>query len=501
IELAEAAGDAAEAEELTPAARRFLALAGDRALGLDTVQAEARLARALELTPLDSPERPEFLLRWAEVEFQAGRLREAADASDEAAASFRAWGDAEALARSLQLRSRVALQRGEGSHVALAAEAVDLLEIEAPGPALVAAYTQLTHAQSLAGLYAEAIASADRAGELAALLKLPEPARALSYRGNARARRGEADGIAEMERALVLLVEEGAGRDAAAVKGNIAIASYAIRGPGEALAAFEQAIAFSEERGLVEVAAHLESNCPLQLQELGRSDEALERIARCAVTLEAHGLTHPLIEPRAVELALRLARGEQGLGDEAEWLIETGRKAGSVDALSTAFASAAAALAGGEAQQEAAALLSELEQTPGTTGTVYYARHLPAMIRTALGIGDIGLAERLAGRLEAHYPVDEHGLCAARAEVAEALGDSGRAASLYAEAAQRWQEFGNVPERAYALLGQGRCLRALGEPAAEQPLREARKLFQSIGYKPALAETDALLNQVQAAAT
>ena len=51
------------------------------------------------------------------------------------------------------------------------------------------------------------------------------------------------------------------------------------------------------------------------------------------------------------------------------------------------------------------------------------------------------------------------------------------------------------PERAYALLGQGRCLAALGKPAAEAPLREARELFASMGYKPELAETEALVHQ------
>ena len=75
------------------------------------------------------------------------------------------------------------------------------------------------------------------------------------------------------------------------------------------------------------------------------------------------------------------------------------------------------------------------------------------------------------------------------------------AAALYAEAAERWREFGNVPERAYALLGQGRCLAALGQPEAQEPLREARELFASMGYRPALAETDALLEQTTAAAS
>ena len=57
-----------------------------------------------------------------------------------------------------------------------------------------------------------------------------------------------------------------------------------------------------------------------------------------------------------------------------------------------------------------------------------------------------------------------------------------------------------MPERAYALLGQGRCLAALGKPEAEEPLREARELFASMGFAPALAETEALLDATEAAA-
>ena len=70
---------------------------------------------------------------------------------------------------------------------------------------------------------------------------------------------------------------------------------------------------------------------------------------------------------------------------------------------------------------------------------------------------------------------------------------------MYTEAADRWRTFDNVPERAYALLGQGRCLVALGDSAAEAPLVEARDLFASMGYKPALAETEALLGESGAA--
>lgn len=50
------------------------------------------------------------------------------------------------------------------------------------------------------------------------------------------------------------------------------------------------------------------------------------------------------------------------------------------------------------------------------------------------------------------------------------------------------------------LLGHALPALSLGEPEAEEPLREARELFASLGYKPALAETEALLAQGEAAA-
>jgi hypothetical protein len=47
---------------------------------------------------------------------------------------------------------------------------------------------------------------------------------------------------------------------------------------------------------------------------------------------------------------------------------------------------------------------------------------------------------------------------------------------------------------------EGRCLVALEDPAAEQPLRQATELFSSMGYRPALAQTEALLEQTTAPA-
>jgi class 3 adenylate cyclase/tetratricopeptide (TPR) repeat protein len=499
LEFAEAAGDTTQAQELARPARRFLALAGERALGLDTAQAEARLSRALELMPSTEAGRPDLLASWADAVFQAGRPREAAQALDEALASLRARGDTEAAARALQLRSRVAQRLGEGRQVALAAEAVELLEQRSPGPALIAAYAQLANAQHIGGAYAEAIAAADRAVMLANELGQPEPARALGYRGFSRVYTEGHAGFAEMEHALELLVERGAGRDAAILQNNLGVARYPLEGPAASLESFETGIAFCEQRGLGESAAQLESNCPGLLVELGRPEEALERAARLAVVLEASGDTHSLTEVRTVELAGRVARGERTAPGDIEWVVETARTVGAADILALALSVASAALTS-RAPGRASSLLAELEQAAGTRDSVYYTRELASMLRTALVVGDPKLANRLAQGLKPRYPLDEHALCTARAQLAEATGDVVEAATFYAEAATRWQEFGNVPEYAHVLLGQGRCLLAAGRPAAEKPLREARKLFAAIGYKPALAATEALLEQTAAAA-
>jgi class 3 adenylate cyclase/tetratricopeptide (TPR) repeat protein len=499
LELSEAAGDIEQAEELVGPARRFLALAGERALGLDTAQAEARLARALELTPSEDVERPDLLVRWADAALQAGHPRKAAEALEQALASLRARGRTEAAARALQLRSRVAFRLGDGGMwLALATQAVELLEPEGPGPALVDAYTQLASARAVVGAYPEATAAADRARSLAETLGIREPARALGYRGYARVWLGDADGLDDMERALGLLVEEGAGRDAATVQNNLAIARYPLQGSARALADFEDGIAFCEQRGLAEPAGVLECNCPALLAELGRTEEALERAGRLAAVAEASGDAYVLIELRSVELANRFARGEREASPAgADWVVERARAIGTAEMIVVALGPAAAALAA-EAPERASALLAQLEQVPGARKTPYYSRQLAAMLRTAFATGDPDLAKRLAGGLEPRYPLDDHALCAARAQLAEHAGDHADAADLYAEAAARWQEFGNVPERAHALLGQGRCLRALGRPEAEEPLREARDLFAEMGYRPALAETEALLAQVAA---
>lgn len=102
--------------------------------------------------------------------------------------------------------------------------------------------------------------------------------------------------------------------------------------------------------------------------------------------------------------------------------------------------------------------------------------------------------------MEPIYPLHEMALATARALMAEHRGSHAESAELFTDAAERWEKFEMPWMRAQSLLGQGRCLLALGRGAeAAPPLQTAREIFESLGAKPALAETDALLAKALAA--
>jgi hypothetical protein len=143
--------------------------------------------------------------------------------------------------------------------------------------------------------------------------------------------------------------------------------------------------------------------------------------------------------------------------------------------------------------ERAAALIVELAGIPGAAVQQYYSTLLPAMVRTALAVGDISLAERLV-RVDQRFVYTRHACVAAAAAIAEAHGDLGAAADGYVDAAARWEAFGVVPERAFALLGRGRCLAGLARhEEATSVLRQAREIFHRLGAAPSLSEIDSLL--------
>jgi hypothetical protein len=229
-------------------------------------------------------------------------------------------------------------------------------------------------------------------------------------------------------------------------------------------------------------------------------DEALDLAADLAAQFEAAGNMGDLTEVRAIQTRILILRGQPArAAGWLDWLVTTTRDSGDPASIVLGFAAAAAGHAALGRLEPAAALLAEVDITPGTRATYYYAPWLPTMVRTAVDIDRVDLAEQPLTGVEPRHPYAQHALAAANAVIAEHHGHHHTAATAYADAAQRWEQFGVVPEQAHALLGQARCLIALGHTTEATPaLRQARTVFEQLQAAPALAEIDALLGPASA---
>jgi class 3 adenylate cyclase/tetratricopeptide (TPR) repeat protein len=498
LELAKVSGKTQDLDQLSASARRFLALAGDRALGLDSVGAEASYRRALELMPEGDPERPEIIVRLAEALMERARFAEAEACFAEASTGFLARGEVRAGALAMARRGLPLSRMGDPRNREIATEALELLEPLPPGPELVAVLAEEAGARLVIGELRRAVDTAERAISLAADLDLPEPARALGFRGSARASLGDAEGLTEMRRGIEVAESQGLGREGAVIRHNLANNLRPIEGPRSALNAWRETVAFSERRGIEEFALAGASGSLESLADLGWFDEALDLASTLAPRLEAAGDLATLLWIRSLTLSVHLERGElEGSSREVDWLEQSAREFADAQAFAFAFPPSARAAAEVGEPARALALLAELDRTANVRADGFYFSNLPGSVRTALALGDPGLAARLVSGLELVYPLTEFALASARALLAEHEGDRPAAAELFARAASGWEGFEMPVEHGYALLGRGRCLVVLGMLAEATPsLRRAREIFTPLGAKPALAQIDELLAQV-----
>jgi class 3 adenylate cyclase/tetratricopeptide (TPR) repeat protein len=500
LELARAAGDAERAAELEAPALRFLSLAGERALGLDTAAALASFERALALTPAEHPRRAEALARFGEAAFHAGRLAEAKDALEEAISAFQTAGDVREAARAMGTLGLVLRRLADPGWAELPAAAVALLEPLQPDPELVSALTELAVAEVLQGRAEAGLGYAEQALTLAERLGLGRPARALGFRAMARCNLGDRGGLDDFREAIVLATEAGQGREVAILHNNLGYALESVEGPAASLAVDRAGIAFAEARGLSEAAEGLTASTVDVLVATGEHKQALVLADELAGELEASGNVSDLASVRAVQARILTLRGQAGvMADTLDWLVTTAREAGQVDATIIKLTAAALARAALGQDEQAAALVAEIEASPDVRENMNYGANLPALSRTALALGNTQLAQRLATGLAPTTSYREHALTTVNAALAEAHGDLEAAAEGYADAARRWQSFGVVPEQAFALLGQGRCLVQLGRTTeASTALQRAREIFLALQAAPALAEIDELLQQATA---
>jgi tetratricopeptide (TPR) repeat protein len=142
-------------------------------------------------------------------------------------------------------------------------------------------------------------------------------------------------------------------------------------------------------------------------------------------------------------------------------------------------------------------LLEECAAIPPSARGVDFVLWIPVALRIALAMGRPDVAARLAAGLPATRTYDAGVLVLLDALLDERRGQHEHAAWHFAEASARWAELGVNYELGQALLGQGRCLSALGQVTqAAAALSSARVIFASLGARPAVADAEALLESL-----
>jgi tetratricopeptide (TPR) repeat protein len=489
IALARAAGEQDTVASLVPAAQRYALLAGEKAMGLDVTKALQHLSRALDLTPEAADDYRLVLSRWADAAFSAGDLPGAATALERVVALCRERDDVEGAADALDRLSTVHHYQADERALAEAEEAVALLEGH-PGPGLVTALAGLAGSHLVHGESAEVVAAADRALTLAAELGLPEPHKALGFRGSARVALGDLDGLADVQAAGAALLAEGQGRDAVVQANNLAVLKAELEGLSAHLVEMDAVIRLAESRGVTSVA--LRAARLGALVEIGRLREALAEADSALDAIKTSGsflLLLPYTEAAVGRALLETASPDEALAfaDRAV----SGLPAGPTMDWQAAAHIAPVLVAAGR-RDDVAALLARIDGgrlAAAEEGLLW----LPSIVRSALDLGDLALAEHLCDGLEPRYPTPRAALATARAQILEARGELWPAVDAYGAVDAQWAALGMDFDRAHALLGRGRCLASLGDPAAAAALLEARRRFAEMGATARVADCDALL--------
>jgi class 3 adenylate cyclase/tetratricopeptide (TPR) repeat protein len=499
LRLARAAGLDEDTRELEAQVRRFLIMAGDRALELDGGKAAAFYRQALALSPPRHPERGRLLEKIAEATLLAGGLAEAQREFEEAVAEFRAQGDRRGAGEAMVRLARTYWFRGDtGRKRALLAQAIELLEREPPGRELALAYTHNAADHMVANRSADCAAWSEKALALARQLGLDaEAIRARQLRGLARCQQGDmAEGLADLREALRSSLELGLGNETIRSYGNLGDWVWVAEGPAEGLDAKRAGIEFGERRGLALPVMWAKAETLWPLFDLGRWDELLGLGADLIEWDRRQGGGLVAVVALTYMAYVLVCRGQLG---EAHGLVQEflprAREVRDPQVLVPAVAVVSLIEHGRGNHSAAVRLIEEMEEITRDRA-VFRARHLPEALRVSVAAGAMGLAERLlegSGHSAARH---QHSVLAGRAVLAEAQGRPGEACALHAEAALHWARFGFALEHGHAALGAGRCLVALGRAAeATAHLAEARRTFDGLRAAPLLAKADRFLAQ------
>ncbi len=479
LELTRAAGD--ERPEIVKSLVRFLLLAGDRATRLDMQAAEALYRRALALSENEERARATALVRLARALVERGETVEGIDAYEEAIPTLRGFDETAAAVAMLDLGLAL-WHRGESRRrQEVALEAISILESAPPGPDLVVAYERLANWEVLAGRLSEATVWVDKGLATAEELRVENTVRLLQAQAGIRAYEGEQGCVTDLRSAWELALRLGLGLETGVAYNNLAERTGWFVGLLPAVEVHNEGIDFSRGRGLTHNVMWMRSEKLRALYHLGAWDELLREADEVVRWQEEHGGGQIEIFGR-VQLADVLAhrRSVTDAVRHVDALLPRARESGDPQMLVPGLATAALVSSARGADRDAVGYVLELERLTRETLT-FRSLCLVWPVRVATAAGELQLAEAFLDGSQHASAWDGCARPGALATLAEARGRRDEAASFYAEAAERWREYGSVVELAYALLGLGRC----GDARAH---REGEAIFSKLGASPVVAQ-------------
>ncbi len=365
LELTRAAGDEAEAADLEEPARRFLAMAGDRALRLDMSGAERFSHQALDSLPAGHPDRPALLGKLGRAAQLAGRVTEGH--RDFELALEEAGPDGEPILVGM-IMSELAVAKWRLGNTAggatLLDEAIELLERQRPGPELAAAYVSKAGRYMLMSEPEPTLEWTEKALSLAGRFGLEnQRVRLRQYRGMARWALGDLGGGEDLREALRSGLEIGVVYETTTAFTNLADFVWLEEGPRQGLEMQRRGIEFAGSRGHIQGALWLQAETTWLLCDAGDWDQLLETAdAVIAADQEREGsnITDLVTSYRAKVL---VNRGDvAGAADMVERFLPRARENGEPQILHPALVVAALVRRAQGATDAALALIEELQR-------------------------------------------------------------------------------------------------------------------------------------------
>ncbi|MEP7224410.1 MAG: adenylate/guanylate cyclase domain-containing protein, partial [Actinomycetota bacterium] len=479
LELVQAVGD--EQPDIEKSLVRFLLLAGERAAQLDNEAAVGYFRRALAHSERDELIRAATLAKLAPVLGQRGDVDESNEAAETAISILRER-DPHTAAVTMNYVATALWAQGDVARARdFELEAISILD-QKPGPELVSVYGGAAFRAAIADRFDDATPLLEKGLALAAELGIEDITALVQARATIRAHQGDRGAVDDVREARDIGLRLGLGRTTAVAFNNLADATSHYESLPAGRAVWDEGIAFSRARGLVYAEMWNRGERLEALYHMGDWGELEREADDVSRWIEEHGGGQLEVFAH-VYVASALAHGGTvaAAATHIEALLPRARESGDPQVLVPGLATAALVASAEGDGRRALEYVSELDDVTRGTSLTWRSQGLTWPVRIATAAGELELAEAFLEGSEHESAWDGCARPTAQAMLAEARGQEGEAATLYAQAAERWGEYGSVVERGYALLGLGRC----GDAKA---LRDGQAIFADLGASPVVSQ-------------